>query len=122
MDRRNMLKGAIAAGAAFSATQAKAKEAEIVDAQYVVVELMGYKKLAGRLSQGPAGMLQIEVAVEGGFVTQFFNAGSVYRITVVDEAVCRQYAKAAADPLPALELEMAPVQGRLYHDDDECVF
>ncbi len=122
MDRRDMLRGAIGAGSAFAAGQAKATAGQIIDSQYVVAELMGYKKLAGRLSQGPAGLLQLDVAVEGGFVTQFINPTSVYRITVVDEKTCRAYAEQTADPLPALELEMPPRPGRLNYEEYEDGF
>lgn len=72
-------------------------------AVWAVVELMGHVRLAGRLSEeekfgGKLGRLDIPQE-DGSFVTQFFGAGSVYRITVVAEAVARHVAKGAS-PAP----------------------
>lgn len=118
MNRRDFLGGAVGASAAFTAQQSEATKGELRQAQYVIVELMGYKKLAGRLSQGPAGLMQLDVACEGGFVTQFINPQSVYRITIVDEKAVREVAK-NIDPLPTIELEIPPRQMRMGYDDYE---
>lgn len=115
MDRRGFLGGAIAGAASFASVQAEQTKGELRTAQYAIVELMGYKKLCGRLSQGIAGMLQLDVPVEGGIVTQFINPNSVYRITIVDEAVVRDYAR-HVDPLPAIELEIPPRQQAITFD------
>ena len=112
MNRREFFGGAVVASAAYQATQAETNKAELKSSQYVIVELMGYKKLCGRLSQGIAGLLQLDVPVEGGSVTQFINPASVYRITIVSADVVRDYAK-HVDPLPAIELEVQPVQRNL---------
>lgn len=105
MDRRGFLTGAITASGAFCAAQNDQTKTEIKQSQYAIVELMGYKKLCGRLSQGIAGLLQLDVPVEGGFVTQMINPASIYRITICDEATVRAYAK-HVDPLPTIELEV----------------
>lgn len=112
MNRREFFGGAVVASAAYQATQAETNKAELKSSQYVIVELMGYKKLCGRLSQGIAGLLQLDVPVEGGSVTQFINPASVYRITIVSAEVVRDYAK-NVDPLPTIELEVPPVQRSL---------
>ena len=118
LDRRRMLAGAVGASAAFVATQAEATKGEIRQSQYVIVELMGYKKLCGKMSQGIAGLIQLEIPAEGGFIVQFINPSSVYRITVVDAATVAEFAK-SIDPLPAITLEVPMRQRSLdYHDDD----
>ena len=123
MDRRSFIGGALTGSAAFAAQQAEANKGEVRISQYVIVELMGYKKLCGRLSQGIAGLLQLDVPVEGGSVTQFINPASVYRITIVSAEVVRDFAR-HVDPLPAIELEVTPTQRTLgwragYGDEDD---
>ncbi len=119
IDRRKMLVGAIGASAAFVATQAEATKGEIKTAQYVIVELLGYKRLCGKMSQGIAGLIQLDVPAEGGFITQFINPSSVYRITVVDAATVAEVAK-TIDPLPAITLEIPMRQQHLgYRMEDD---
>ena len=118
MDRRGFLGGAIAGAASFAGVQAEQNRGELKTAQYAIVEMMGYKRLCGRLSQGIAGLLQLDVPVEGGFVTQMINPASVYRMTFVDEAVVRDYAK-HIDPLPAIELEIPPTQRAISYGRDD---
>lgn len=62
---------------------------------WAIVELMGHVRIAGKLSEeerfgGKLGRLDIPTAE--GFVSQFFGAASVYRITIVTEAVARHVA------------------------------
>ena len=121
MDRREFLSGAISGSAAAAAAKAAANKGEVIQAQYVIVELMGYKKLCGRMTQGIAGLLQLDVPVEGGFSTQYINPTSIYRITVVDEKTVVATAK-HLDPLPTIELEVPARQtylGFSRGDDDE---
>ncbi len=118
MDRRTFLGGAIAGSAAAAVAKAESSKGEVISAQYVIVELMGYKKLCGRLTQGIGGLLQLDVPVEGGFSTQYINPTSVYRITVVDETVVRTIAK-TIDPLPAIELEVPARQTMLGFERDD---
>lgn len=118
MDRRQFLGGAIAGSAAAAAAKTDSTKGEVIQAQYVIVELMGYKKLCGRMTQGIGGLLQLDVPVEGGFSTQYINPTSVYRITVVDEKTVVEIAK-HIDPLPALTLEVPARQGYLGYDRGE---
>lgn len=105
MQRRELLKGAVAAASAFTAQQSKATQGELKQATYAIVEMMGYKRLAGRLSQAPVpGLLQLDIPVEGGFITQFINPASIYRVTVCDELSVKQLSK-ETDPLPAICIE-----------------
>lgn len=117
MNRREFFGGAVAASALYQSQTAEANKAELKASQYVIVELMGYKKLCGRMSQGIAGLLQLDVPVEGGTVTQFINPQSVYRITIVDAATVREVAK-HVDPLPTIELEAPPTQRTLGYRDE----
>lgn len=116
MDRRGFLGGAIAGATAFAQVQNEQTRGELKTAQYAIVEMMGYKKLCGRLSQGIAGLLQLDVPVQGGVVTQMINPQSVYRITFVDAATVAAYAQ-HVDPLPVIELEVPLTQRRLYDDE-----
>lgn len=115
MDRRGFLGGAIAGAAAF-AGKAQESKGELRDFQWAIVEMLGYKKLCGRLSQGLAGLLQLDIPVEGGMVTELINPASIYRITFVDEATVRSLAT-RIDPLPTIELEIPPRQASLGFDD-----
>jgi hypothetical protein len=120
MNRREILKAAAGASAAYGQEQDKRREGEVTAPVYAVVELMGHKRLTGRLQTAAvADLLQLDVPVEGGFVTQLINPASVYRVTIVDEATVREYAK-GCDPLPAITLEVQPYQRELsYHPYDE---
>lgn len=127
LDRRRMLAGAVGASAAFVATQAEATKGEIKQAQYAIVELMGYKRLCGKMSQGPFGLMQLDIPVEGGSITQLINPQSVYRITFVDAETVAEQAK-SIDPLPAITLEVPMRQQSLGYrmeddyDDDQREF
>jgi len=118
MDRRGFIGGAIAGAAAFAGAQPQESRGELKTAQYAIVEMMGYKKLVGKLSQGIAGLLQLDVPVEGGFITQMINPASVYRITFVDAKTVTALA-ARLDPLPTIELEIQPRQAVLEYDHRE---
>ncbi len=64
---------------------------------WAIVELMGHVRLAGRITEEEKfgtkmGRLDIP-AEDGSFVTQLFGGASVYRITIVTEAVARQVAR-----------------------------
>ncbi len=64
---------------------------------WAVVELMGHVRVAGRLSEeekfgGKLGRVDVPTD-DGGFVTQYFTASSVYRLTIVSEEAARLVAK-----------------------------
>ena len=115
IDRRRMLAGAVGASAAFVATQAEATKGEIKQAQYAIIELMGYKRLCGKMSQGPFGLMQLDIPV--GSITQLINPQSVYRITFVDAETVAEQAK-SIDPLPAIALDYPIANRSLPFADD----
>jgi hypothetical protein len=98
---------------------------------WAIVELMGHVKMAGRLTEeerfgSKLGRLDIPMG-DGPFGTIYFNAASVYRITVCTEEVAR-VVSARNQPEPVHPWEM-PRQlegsrtdprndGR--DDDDDC--
>lgn len=118
MDRREFLKSSASASAAFTAAQAAERRGESPTSCYAIVELMGFKRLCGRLSKGDMGMWQLEVPVEGGFVTKLINPASVYCITVTSGEAVRDAAR-TVDPMPAIELEVRPTQRHLGWEDDD---
>lgn len=121
MDRRGFIGGAIAGAAAFAGVQNEQTKSEIKNASWAVVEMMGYKQLAGRLSQGVAGLLQLDIPAPGGMITQMINPQSIYRVTFIDEPTACALAK-RIDPLPAVELQVPPRQHALgfdHPDDDD---
>lgn len=119
MDRRGFLGGAIAASAAFCQARSDREKGESNPAQYVILELMGYKRLCGRLTKSDIPpLMQLDVPVEGGWVTQLVNPTTFYRVTICDEAAVRAYAS-QVDPVPPLTLEHRPVQEQFFHDDDD---
>lgn len=72
---------------------------------------------------GPMGESMVPCPACGGFVTQFFGGGSVYRITIVDEAAARAVAKHAQPaPVHAWELPKqlpAPIPHAEYDPNDD---
>lgn len=78
---------------------------------WAIVELMGHRKLAGRVSeQIVAGvpLLRIDVPDAGpkipGFTT-FYGASSIYSLTPTTEEICRAYSATHRErPIQAYEL------------------
>ena len=69
---------------------------------WAIVELMGHVKLAGKITEEEkfgTKMGRLDIPDGDGFVTQLFGGSSVYRITIVTEAVARQVVKSHA-PAP----------------------
>lgn len=95
--------------------------------QWVVAELMGHVRLAGRLTEEShfgTALGRIDIPTGDGdeeFVTQYFGGASVYRITPVSEEAARQVARQSR-PAPIYRLELttrvAEVDVRRYDDDD----
>ncbi len=100
---------------------------------WAIVELMGHVRLAGRLTEEEKfgtkmGRLDIPIPNDSDdltpgpqFVTQLFGGASVYRITIVTEAVARQVAR-KNQPAPVSpwdypkQLTTNAVQGGHYED------
>lgn len=82
---------------------------------FAIVELMGHRRLAGRVSEADqygTRMLQVDVPVddEGGYRSQWYGGGSIYCVTPVDEATARRLAKhlGVRSPVQPWELDQAP--------------
>jgi hypothetical protein len=62
---------------------------------WAIVELMGRSKVAGRISrdtQFGTDLLMLDVPFADGFVRQFLgSAGAIFRMTMVDEEVARDF-------------------------------
>lgn len=94
---------------------------------WAVVELMGHVRLGGRVTEeekfgGKLGRIDIPTA-DGGFVTQYFGASSVYRLTIVAEDVAREVAK-LSNPAPVQPWQFpkqiaAPAGPPGLYDEDE---
>jgi hypothetical protein len=82
-------------------------------AEWVVLELMGHRRLAGYLTEqeiSGRGFLRLDIPVgpDGEpAATQLYNPGSVYAITPTTEAIARAVA-AGARPAPVHRWELAP--------------
>ena len=104
MLRREFIKASVGASAAFAAEKTKQAKGELPSSAYAVVEMMGHKRLAGRLSHSPVpGLLQLDVPAKGGFITQLINPSAIYRVTITDEQSVRELA--CEDPLPPVCIE-----------------
>lgn len=82
--------------------------------EWVILELMGHRKLAGRLREvkiAGEGMLRLDVPGEADAskATQYYSPKAVYCITPCTEELARAYAK-RCDPAPVhrFELPAAP--------------
>ena len=84
-------------------------------AEWVILELMGHRRLAGFLSEqeiAGKGFLRLEIPGQPG-ATQLYNPTSVYCITPTTEAIARAVA-ATSQPSPVQRWELPAA-----HDDAE---
>jgi hypothetical protein len=99
---------------------------------WAVVELMGHRKLAGRVTAceiAGKGFLRLDVPGPGGKdVTQFYSPAAVYAITPATEELVRALAKRyQPEPVnryelpavPRLEAELADAQDAEYVDEHD---
>lgn len=74
---------------------------------WAILELMGHRRLAGKLSEeqiGGATFLRIDVPGKDGFkTTQFYSPSAVYCITPTSEQIAREVASMAGEPIHAWE-------------------
>lgn len=76
---------------------------------WAIVELMGHRKLAGRVSEEQhfgVTMLRIDIPKKDGMVTQFYGGSAVYCITPTAEKLARAFA-ARTQPKPVYSYELA---------------
>jgi hypothetical protein len=99
---------------------------------WAVLELMGHRKLSGKISEqavGGGSMLRIDMYCgeeEKPTATQFYGVQSVYCLTPSTEELCRQYA-AQCVPQPVARYELPapcepdnPIAARREDFDDVC--
>lgn len=100
--------------------------------EWAIVELMGHRKLAGRVSEAPLGrgeLFRLDVPdglMSDRFVTQFYGWSSVYCMTVTDELAARKFA-VMHQPTPVHRWELPPASPEededrhfdVLHDDDQ---
>ena len=76
---------------------------------WAVLELMGHVRTGGLVTEEErfgAKLGRVDIPTpEGGFVTQYFGGGSIYRLTICDEATARRVA-ASNRPAPLHPWEM----------------
>ena len=84
--------------------------------EWAILELMGHRKLAGKVSEytiGGAPFIRIDIP---GNATQFYSPSAVYCITPTTEELARQFA-ASHTPEPVTRWELPePVQEQEYED------
>jgi hypothetical protein len=96
-------------------------------AQWVILELMGHRRLAGYLTEqeiGGQAFLRLDVPAadgQGHAATQFYSASAVYCITPTTEDLARRVA-AGADPAPVKRWELpAPARDEDDVEDEDEV-
>lgn len=91
---------------------------------WVILELMGHRRLAGRLSEAQiAGRSFLRIDLPGPRdeeTTQFYAPSAVYAITPTTEETARQVA-ALGRPAPVQRWELPPTEGD-EPDDDQGPF
>ena len=94
---------------------------------WVILELMGHRRLAGYLSEqtiGGGSFLRIDVpGEEGNIATQFYSGSAVYCITPTTEVIARKVAK-SSEPTPVTRWELRddralPANVTVPDDDDD---
>lgn len=78
---------------------------------WAILELMGHRKLAGKVSEqaiGGASMLRIDVPGDGDttVATQFYSGAAIYCVTPTTEAIARKVAN-HYQPAPVTPYEMS---------------
>jgi hypothetical protein len=109
-----------------SAAAGSGKHSEEKFDSWAIVELMGHRKLAGRVSEqivAGAPLLRIDVPDAGpkipGFTT-FYGASSIYSLTPTTEAICRAYSAAHRErPIQAYELPALNAAPRAEFSEEE---
>lgn len=111
------------------------KENARMDGFWGIVELMGHVTLAGFITEeerfgGKLGRVDIPSPTEGEMVaTQYFGAGSIYRVTPTTESIARAVAvRKQPQPVTLFGLALSAPQPQQYtdgidgdygHDEDE---
>lgn len=102
------------------------------DASYsgwAMLELMGHRQRIGyvrEIEMFGGKLLRIDIPTEGGDVTEFYGASSIYSLRPVSEEIARDSAKRYGDPRPVRPVEYregAQIEDHSHtrcDDDEEC--
>lgn len=93
---------------------------------WAILELMGHRRLAGRVSQAElagAAFIRIDIpSGDGDIATQFYAPAALYCLTPTTEAIARQVAM-NYQPEPVTRWELRAIEAssssRSIDDDDE---
>lgn len=86
---------------------------------WAILELMGRRVLAGRLTEHEiAGAKFLRLDIPGG-PTKFLGAAAVYAITPTDEDTARKVAQRISDPAPVQPWQLALTARAEGPDDDQ---
>ena len=87
--------------------------------QWVIIEQMGHRKLAGRYSF-ENGLHRVDVPTESGYITKWLGTSAIYEMHAVDEAAAR-FAARNFEPNPIgvweLQREMRRLQAPAEAED-----
>lgn len=90
----------------------------MTDQAWAIVELMGHRRRAGRISEVEAygtKLLQVDIPTpDGGFVSEQYGGAAIYAIRPSTETIARDYAESMGDPRP-----VSPLAYRLPAPDPE---
>lgn len=90
-------------------------------AEWVIIELLGHRRLAGYLTEqeiAGASFLRLDVPADPP-VTQYYAPGSVYAITPTTEEIARAVARGSR-PSPVRRWELEPAkEDEPEHDDGD---
>lgn len=76
--------------------------------EWAIVELMGHVRIAGLVTEEErfgAKLGRVDIPTADGFVTQYFNGSSLYRLTPTTEEIARAVA-ASNQPTPVHRWEL----------------
>jgi hypothetical protein len=77
-------------------------------AGWAVLELMGHRRRVGMVSEveiAGGKLLRIDIPTDGGDITEFYGAASIYALRPVSEEIARRAASEMADPRPVRPVE-----------------
>lgn len=93
---------------------------------WAILELMGHRRLAGRVSAatlGGSAVIRLDKPQGDGFTTQFYSGSALYCLTPTTEEIARKVAASCAPaPVSPWELRALPERtGRIEVEDDDLL-
>lgn len=87
---------------------------ENVFEEWAILEIMGYRRLAGKVTEsviGGGNFIRIDIPTEGDkFATQYYSPSSIYCITPTSEDIARSFA-ISNQPMPVNRWEFQITEG-----------